>query len=525
MTVAKYLRLSAEDGDLRQTGKTESNSIANQRNLLDAFIARNTDLSSGKIIEFCDDGWSGKNFERPAVNEMLSQAKQGKIQCIIVKDLSRFGRDYLIVGNYISKVFPFLGVRFIAVNDGLDSIRPADIDSLDTSFKALLYDLYSRDLSRKIRSARRFRAQKGERLASRPPYGYDKDSEKKNHLVIDPPAAEIVRRIFAMVGDGISLAKVARWLNAEKVPTPMQYKIANGVFTSWRCICEDNFWTEHAVLRIIRDEQYIGSVVSCKRYYDIIGQSHSIKVSKENWIVVPNMHEPIVSKEEFDKAQASIKEYKERSVTTGRKSKIRCGVCGHAMERKNTKRPCFYCKTPRVTDAFPCPREPVFEDELQAALLDSLQRYALLVVEVRRLYEERNRHKDEDATALRRELHSLQERLAQQKQKAKSLYEDFAMGEIAKTEYLEAKAVIQKTQESLSAQIEQMSAVLDNLVAEDDLQESIIPELEKYTQVEELTQEILDDVLDEVRVFPGGRLEIRWKFQEEILGVLGLGEK
>ena len=167
MTVAKYLRLSAEDADLRQSGREESNSIVNQRNLLDAFIERTPDLSGAKILEFCDDGWSGKSFERPAVKELLEQTKQGLIHCIIVKDMSRFGRDYLTVGNYVSRVFPFLGVRFIAVNDGIDSIRPKDIDSLDTSFKALLYDLYSRDLSRKTRSARRFRAQKGEYLWGR----------------------------------------------------------------------------------------------------------------------------------------------------------------------------------------------------------------------------------------------------------------------------------------------------------------------------------------------------------------------
>ena len=131
-TTAKYVRLSSEDDDLRQGGKLESNSIANQRDLLDAFISRMPELAGTNIIEFCDDGWSGKNFERPAVQEMIAQARAGKIQCIVVKDLSRFGRDYLTVGSYISSVFPFLGVRFIAVNDGYDSIRPMDVDSLDT---------------------------------------------------------------------------------------------------------------------------------------------------------------------------------------------------------------------------------------------------------------------------------------------------------------------------------------------------------------------------------------------------------
>ena len=339
MTVAKYLRLSAEDADLRQSDREESNSIINQRNLLDAFIERNPDLSGSKILEFCDDGWSGKNFERPAIKELLEQTRQGLIHCIIVKDMSRFGRDYLTVGNYISKVFPFLEVRFIAVNDGIDSIRPSDIDSLDTSFKALLYDLYSRDLSRKTRSARRFRAQKGEYFGARPLYGYVKDPGRKNHLIIDPPAAEIVRRIFSMVGGGMSIAQTARAMNQQQAPTPMQDKTAKGMYAAWNCVGEVNFWTEAMVLKIVRDEQYTGSTVYGRRYYDRIGQSHSVKVSKKDWIVVPDVHEPIVSREEYDQAQAALKEYKERDVPAGTKTKIRCGVCGHAMERHNTKQP------------------------------------------------------------------------------------------------------------------------------------------------------------------------------------------
>ena len=161
MRVAMYLRLSSEDGDLKDTGKAESESISNQRGLLQNFISSRPDFSGWEVSEFCDDGWSGKNFERPSFLQMMEQVKQGQIHCIVVKDLSRFGRDYLVVGNYISRVFPFLGVRFIAVNDNFDSARPQDIDSLDTSFKTLIYDLYSRELSAKVKSAKRMRAEKG----------------------------------------------------------------------------------------------------------------------------------------------------------------------------------------------------------------------------------------------------------------------------------------------------------------------------------------------------------------------------
>jgi len=339
--IAEYLRLSSEDVDLKDARKTESNSISNQRDLLNAYIAKIPEFSESKVVEFCDDGWSGKNFERPAVQEMLAQVQQGKIHCVIVKDLSRFGRDYIIVENYISRIFPFLGVRFISVNDGIDSIRPMDVDSLDTSFRALLYDLYSRDLSRKVRSAKRQRAERGDFVSRYAPYGYVKDPQRKDHLVIDPPAAEVVRRIFRMVGAGKSTVQTARALNSDGVLTPMLYKLAAGCTQRvWNRVQEENFWTDSAIIRIVRDEQYLGKVVYGKRYYDVIGKSHSVKVSKKDWIITEQAHDPIVTQKEFDRAQAALREYVERGSFQGKqllRKRVCCGVCGYAMVRKKPR--------------------------------------------------------------------------------------------------------------------------------------------------------------------------------------------
>ena len=515
MTVAKYLRLSSEDADLRQSGKQESNSIVNQRNLLDAFIERNPGLSGWKIMEFCDDGWSGKSFERPAVKELLEQTRKGKIQCIVVKDLSRFGRDYLTVGNYISKVFPFLGVRFIAVNDGIDTIDPHDIDSLDTSFKALLYDLYSRDLSRKVRNAKRARAQKGEYLAARPLYGYVKDPVKKNHLVVDPPAAEVVWNIFAMVGGGMSIAQVAQVLNSQGVPTPMQDKTAKGMCTAWKCINGQNFWTETTVMNVIRNEEYTGSTVYGRRYYDVIGKSHSVKVNKNDWIIAPGVHEPIVSQEEFDRAQASLREYKERDASTRSKRKIRCGVCGHAMYRRDTKEPYYFCRTPGVTDKFPCPQEKFPEQEVFAEVLDSLRSIARSVVDMDKLFRELQKEENQDAAVMLQTLTSLQGQLSQIKRQAKTEYEAFVLGEMGKTEYLEAKAVFREREETLSVQISKLEASLEKSRMDNDSGARLADRLLQYTDVAEITLDILDNLLSQVLVFPGGKLEIRWQFLDE----------
>ena len=517
--IAKYLRLSSEDEDLKRSAKLESNSISNQRNLLDAYISHMPEFAEADMLEFCDDGWSGKNFERPAVQELLLQARQGKIQCIIVKDLSRFGRDYLTIGNYISRVFPFLGVRFIAVNDGIDSIRPSDVDSLDTSFRALLYDLYSRDLSRKVRSALRLRAKRGECLSTYAPYGYAKDPDRKNHLIVDPPAAEIVRRIFHMVADGKSAVQTAQLLNRECVPTPMRCKRAEGyIRMGWNCIGEENFWTGQAIIRIIRDEQYLGKVVFGKRFYDIVGGRHSVKVSKKDWIITDGTHESIVTQDEFDRAQAALHKFAERERKSAGKPlyrKVRCGVCGHAMIRADRKSPYYVCHTPRVTDVFSCPDQQIPEQDIFAVLLDDLRFQAATAVELERVWEERHRKEKKDIAAMRKNLTAMKADLAQRNRQVQELYESFATGEISKADYLAAKAAAVQQRDSTAARIAELEAEIENTSADGRLQNGFVSSFQKYAEIQEITGEVISDALKEVLVYPDGQLEIIWNHQDE----------
>lgn len=514
MTVAKYLRLSDADGDLNRGGKDESNSIANQRNLLDSFIQKKEDFSDAAVLEFCDDGWSGKNFERPAVTEMLARVKQGKIQCIIVKDLSRFGRDYLTVGNYISSVFPFLGVRFIAVNDGLDSARPGDMDSLDTSFKALLYDLYSRDLSRKVKSAKRARASRGDFIAPFAPYGYQKDPQIHSRLIIDPPAAETVRRIFHLITEGHSAVQIAKILNNESVPTPMLYKRAAGCSRSrWPSVREDNFWTGAAVTKILRDECYLGANIYGKRERDIIGSTHTVKVCQENRIKVAHAHEGIVTQDEFGRAQAALRDFKEHSPYTEKQPlarKIRCGECGHILARSYGKGKYYYCQTHRVLDGTDCIEVHIPERELLAAILDSLRTQAAAAVDMGRLYEEQRKKQQKNKASQLRELTALKEKEGQLNREAKDLYERFALGEISREEYLSGKEAVSAQRAAIQKQIQEIEAALDETSQQPE--NPTLAVFQKYADVQELTPEILGTVLQEVHVYTGGRLEIVWKY-------------
>lgn len=519
-TIAKYIRLSSEDDDLEQAGKLESNSITNQRNLLDSFISQNPEFTGACVLEFCDDGWSGKTFARPGVQKLLDQVVQNRIQCIIVKDISRFGRDYLTVGNYISRVFPFKGVRFISVNDGLDSIRPGDIDSLETSFKSLLYDLYSRDLSRKVRSAKRFRAQRGDFLSPFAPYGYTKDPENSKRLVIDPEAAEIVRRIFQMIADGQTTVQIAKALNHDAIPTPMLYKQAAGCSrTIWPCIHEKNFWTNDAIERILRDERYVGKNVYGKHTRHTVGDWHTVKVSKPDWITVDNTHEGVVTREEFDRAQAAMREYMEREGLRFEdrplQRKVRCGVCGHAMVRSNGKEPYYICHTPRVTDAYSCSVEPIPEQDIMETILYGLHMMATTAVDWSRLWKEEHEKKHRDTTATLKAVTALKETHAQYEQQIRDLYESFVLGEFSKAEYLSAKGALLQKRDSIADRIIKLEAELENTGTDGNLNNRFVSSFQKYTRVEEITKEITEDVLKEVLIYPDGRLEIVWNYREE----------
>ena len=225
MTNALYLRLSESDGDLGIDGKDESNSIENQRLLLHSYLEVRKELE-GEIIEYIDDGYSGTNFDRPAFKRMIEDAKKGKVSVILVKDLSRLGRDYIIAGDYIEQIFPMLGVRFIAVNNGYDTAEQKSVTmSFDVAVNNLINTFYSRDLSKKIKSGNVTKWRRGISTSGHAPYGYDKSKTEKGKYVIDPEAAEIVKLIFEKAADGLKTREIARLLNEMGVLSPWEYLV------------------------------------------------------------------------------------------------------------------------------------------------------------------------------------------------------------------------------------------------------------------------------------------------------------
>lgn len=282
--VALYMRLSAEDANIG-----ESVSIANQRDLLYAFVRSRREFDGCPVLEFCDDGYSGVNFNRPSVQKLLSLA--GKtVSCIIVKDFSRFGRNLIEVGDYLDQIFPFLGVRFIAVNEGYDSGEGHGSSvSLDVSLKAMVYEMYSYDISEKIRCVQQAKMCKGEYLCAIAFYGYQRSKLKKNHLEIDTNAAEVVRRIFNMAVNGMVPSKIASELNREGILSPLMYRKKNHTdgIRGWKTAGERTYWTRENVRRIICDERYTGCLIGRKQTVVDISTKRTEPVPREDWCCCP----------------------------------------------------------------------------------------------------------------------------------------------------------------------------------------------------------------------------------------------
>lgn len=346
---ADYLRLSREDGD-----KLESDSIRNQRSLINDFVKQHKEIQL--VEEYIDDGYSGTNFDRPAFQRMLEDVKRKKINCIIVKDLSRLGRNYIETGRYLEKIFPFMGVRFIAITDHYDSATGSDdADQIIVPFKNLINDAYCRDISIKIRSQLDVKRKNGQFIGNFAAYGYLKDPEDKNHLIVDEYAADIVRLIFNLKIDGYSSQRIAAQLNEMGVLPPLEYKRSRGMnYNSGFRSGSDPKWAVTSINRILQNELYIGTMVQGKNRKINYKVKKSSPIARENWIRVENTHEAIIPEESFQYVQ-SLLEIDTR-IAPKRKSVylfsgfVRCGDCGENMVKRSTtkkgKKYCYYhCST------------------------------------------------------------------------------------------------------------------------------------------------------------------------------------
>jgi len=348
MVIALYMRLSKQDGLLKE----ESSSICMQRALLQQYVREH--FKAYQLEEFVDDGYSGTNWQRPGVHRLFEKVQMGAVDCIIVKDFSRFSRDYIELGAYLEQIFPLLGVRFIAVNDDYDSEqRTGEPAPLDILFKNILYDLYSKDISLKVKSAFAAKKENGQYLSANCPFGYEKAADDKHRLVVEKEEAEVVKRIFGWASAGYTSVQIAKMLNTERIKTPIQFKIQKGKMR--RTPKGKSFeWSNSVICQILHNEMYMGDLVYGKYYRDEVGGKNHLR-PKSEWKIYRNHHEPIISREMFAEVQKTRRAGKKISVAPRHPlvGKVVC-QCGKNMRLRRGRNSYFACTCIYTTAQIGC---------------------------------------------------------------------------------------------------------------------------------------------------------------------------
>ena len=515
-----YVRLSREDGD-----KEESDSIGNQRSLLQDYVAFESDITVHDI--YIDDGYSGTNFERPSFQRMMDDLKSRVINCVVVKDLSRFGRNYIEVGQYIEKIFPFMDVRFISVNDTLDSVKnPQAMNNLIVPFKNIINDEYCRDISNKVRSSLDLKRKQGKFIGSFATYGYRKDPADHNHLVIDEEAAAVVRDIFDWFIGGMSILGIAKRLNALCVLNPTAYKRGQGLhYMHSTGRNNDAFWPDSSVRRILRNQVYTGCLIQGKNKIRSYKVQVSVAIPKKDWIVVPDTHEAIISDEVFDKAQSLFERDTRTAPGSGQvyllAGFLKCADCGRAMNRKlysQTNRSyCYYiCSTFKKMKKGACTKHTIRSDKVEEALLQTLRKQIELAVDMDELISAINRNASANRSNSRliKALAQKEQEKANVERMKLSLYPDWKNGDISKDEYQRLRLDFDGQLAALQASIEQMQSELrenDNGVNGSN---PFLSAFVKHRNLDRLTREALVELVDVIYVHEGGELTIHFRFAD-----------
>ena len=512
-----YLRLSREDGD-----KGESNSITNQKKLIQEYVSKSKDI---KLVgEFQDDGFTGTNFNRPGFQNLMEMLEKGKADCVIVKDLSRLGRDYIETGKYIEKVFPSMGVRFIALNDNVDSLNRDVSDEIVIPFKNLINDSYCRELSNKLRIQYKTQRKNGEFIGNFACFGYMKAPDDKHKLIIDEEAAQVVRLIYAKRIEGYSCKNIAGYLNTMGFLSPSDYKVSKG--HNYKCGFKQNTvskWGDKQVRRILTNRVYVGDLEQGKRGTPNYKIKKMQEKKKEDWIIVEGMHEAIVSKEEFELAQAVIRGGEKNPKRNLRyyplKGLVCCGNCKRALTRRKLRNEsgyfyqCTHSTHDRDTD---CPvgerySEAWIEDTAYKAIGQMLTLVEKKAVKEHEISKRRKSTISECADAIR----DLQKQYEQLKAVKLRLYEKYTSGSITKAEYLKRKAEtdtkMSENEEAIQRGHQRMQELDSEHPCSDERLDAVLGE---YQKGEGLTYELAHALISAIYVHGHDSIEIVWKFKD-----------
>lgn len=512
--VGLYCRLSKEDEKERR--ENDSMSIETQKSILCDFV-RSKGWNIKKV--YVDDGYSGTNFNRPAFQDMIKDIENGLIDCVITKDLSRLGRNYLDCGLYLEVFFPEHNVRYIAVNDGVDTVNRTGLDI--TPFKNILNEMYSADVSVKIKSAYRARFKQGKYMGTTAPYGYMKDPHDHNHLIIDTNVSHIVREIFDLAIEGNGIAKIRKHLNGKHILRPAAYAVTQGATGFERFFTDDEenryIWSENSVRQILRSPIYAGHLVGFKRVAPNMKCKKRPSVLPEEWETVENTHEAIVTQEEFDTVQ--------RLMTSRRRTAsenpfdnvfagvLKCADCGYAMRASSANRR----KRPELIDCIQytcnnygrygnvnCSSHTIEARDLFNAVIEDINYFAKLASDdekaVRLLNKKLSETDKSQLKAFEREERKINKRLSELDRLFAALYEDKVLDNITERNYLMTSKKYQEEQQSLETRLSEITETISATKEKAQGINDFISIIKAYDGITELTAPIVNSIIDKITV-------------------------
>ena len=517
-----YIRLSKEDLKKIKQGRDDSNSVVNQRGVLMAFYEQN--IEEFESIEFyIDDGHTGTDADREDFQRLLSDVMSGKINCVVVKDLSRFARNYSDAGGLIDNLFVQFNVRFISLGDDVDSYkRPDSVSDIKVPITNVINDNYCFQTSKKIRQVFDYKRRDGQYIGSFAPYGYVKAPEDKHKLVVDPDAAEVVKLIFSLYLKGTSKRAIALYLNEHDIPSPSAYRQAKGLPAGRGSA--DSLWGAGVVNTLLTNGIYTGDLIQGRRRVKSY-KVHDIEaVPEEEGVRVPNTHEAIIDKAIFAKVQEHLK----RDTRPAPKKRelhlfsgfLKCADCGRSVIRCAGKNNNVYyaCSTYKNHSRTACTMHSIKHNRLEAAVLFAIQQQVHLAVSYSDLVARINA-----APVKRSQSHRLNDLIAaKERELAKvsrykqSIYQDWKDGEITRQEYHFMKADYDEKMASLTDALASLTAERDELANGVNNEHPALVAFMKYQNISTLTREILIELVDHIKVYENGNISVKFKFADEL---------
>lgn len=536
--VAVYVRLSVEE----KYYKNGTDSLLNQEEIALEYIKNKPDMRLYNV--YSDNGKTGSNFERQGFQDMMYDVYNGKVNCIIVKDLSRFGREYIEMGDYLEKIFPMIGVRFIAINDHYDN----NVTSFDISvpIKNIINTLYAKDISKKVAAALRIKQQNGEFIGTYAAYGYMKSKEDKHKIVIDEETAPIVKLIFEWKAQGFSYASIGRKLYDMGIMPPCRYRYDKGILKDKR-YADVVFWKQGTIKTILQNEVYVGNLVQGRRKSRFFDGMDEIRTDKQDWIVVKNTHEPIISQELFDTVQKEIAKTREKYFENlGKydkisnkenifKQKVVCGDCGTSLTKYKSansggKKKVYYSYICPHHTLYPnqCDFCSISEKDLKKIVMSSIkiQMSSLADMEMMFLNIANSKEVKKKQANLTRLISDSLANISYIRTSRIRIASDLAKGLICDEEYAIAKS-------EFDEQLRDETLKLDAIRKKRDKFDKIISapkwisELRKYHDTKILTREMVEVFVEKIIIYPDKRIEIIWTYndkQAELMSLIGGGE-